>query len=291
MDKGLRLRGEDGACHDLTKKTFQRMIHCDGREFKICLKLTQQVLDVDGQGRQRVRPAAELLSHTVGKGILQHFGSSHKPQSDAVICIDRWFDTMNSICVTASNKLRSGFGIHEDSQLKALDDMEKLVYKMEFCNSGKYSRRGKLSIPFQKGILVSIKSTRALYQELKSSGSKYFLTCKVNSDHLENFFSRLRALGGHNHHPGPAEAVQRIRILLFGKSPQFVVSKPAVEEDNLEVTTVLAPGASQEELEPELSFEQLVTQELTADVPQLQEPEDDDDDDEDKKVGNNYELL
>ena len=166
--------------------------------------------------------------------------------------------------------------------------MEKLVYKMEFCNSGKYSRRGKLSIPFQKGILVSIKSTRALYQELKSSGSKYFLTCKVNSDHLENFFSRLRALGGHNHHPGPAEAVQRIRILLFGKSPQFVVSKPAVEEDNLEVTTVLAPGASQEELEPELSFEQLVTQELTADIPQLQQPEDDDDDDgieEDKKVG------
>ena len=87
--------------------------------------------------------------------------------------------------------------------------------------------------------------------------------------------------------------MKRIRALLFGKTPQFVVSKPAVEEDNLEVMNVLAPGTSQDEIEPELSLEQLVTQELTADVPQQQEPEEDDEDgiNVDKKVGNNYGHL
>ena len=54
LDKGLRLTAQDGTNHDLTKADFQKMIDSDGKEFKICLKLTQQVIDVKGQTCQRV---------------------------------------------------------------------------------------------------------------------------------------------------------------------------------------------------------------------------------------------
>ena len=49
--------------------------------------------------------------------------------------------------------------------------------------------------PFQKGILVNIKSTLALYQEMKEEGYSYLLTSRLNQDALESTFSRLRGIG------------------------------------------------------------------------------------------------
>ena len=55
------------------------------------------------------------------------------------------------------------------------------------------------------------------------------LTSKLNQDILENFFSLIRGVGGYNTHPGPVEAINRIRIILLGKDPEHIVSNPAVE--------------------------------------------------------------
>ena len=279
LDKGLRVRSDDGAICDLKKSHFRTMIDSDGPEFKVCLKLSHELIDVRGQGRQRVLPAAQLLSYTVGKAILQHFGPSFLPQSEAIICINDWFDVMNSHFPVASKNERCGFGLREESQLSALDKMENFVQRMEFCNYGKkYSRAGYLSIPFQRGILVSIKSTKALYGELKAAGTKYFLTSKVNSDCLENFFSRLRSIGGDNTHPGPASAVERVRILLIGKDPQHLVTNPAVKNFDNEDVVALDANPTVHGLLPADSFETFISKELTAD---LQHPSDPDQDDED----------
>ena len=265
LDKGVHIRSENGMSSELRKSDFQNMIDSDGDEFKVCLKLTNEVINVTGQARQRVLPAAQLLSFTVGKAMLYHFGPSYMPQSETIICINNWFDAMNSRLPYSKNDESCGFGLNEKTQLGALDKMESFVQNMEFCNKGaKYSRSGKLSIPFQRGILVSIKSTRALYGELKEDGYRYFLTSKVNSDCLENFFSRVRSIGGDNDHPGPASAVTRIRILLMGKDPQHLVSKPSVLHNSMEDAIVHEAAAAA----PVPEDEDFVSQELTKKISQ-----------------------
>ena len=79
---------------------------------------------------------------------------------------------------------------------------------------------GKISIKTLTSILVSIKSTRALFAEVKAAQIPYLILCKVNTDPVENYFSHVRGIGGDNSHPGPATAVYRMIILLIGKDPQ-----------------------------------------------------------------------
>ena len=89
--------------------------------------------------------------------------------------------------------------------MKALRDMADLVSKMHFIN-----KKGKaVKMPFQAGILVSIKSIFELYDELKKEGASYILTSRVNQDILENTFSKVRYMGGNNTHPTAANVCDR----------------------------------------------------------------------------------
>ena len=87
IDKGLRFYDDQGKTHDLKKSDFRRMIDSDGEEFKVCLKLTEQHINAKGQTRQQVRLAAQLLSHTVGKGVHQILGETFACQSDAILTV------------------------------------------------------------------------------------------------------------------------------------------------------------------------------------------------------------
>ena len=84
-------------------------------------------------------------------------------------------------------------------------------------------------MPFQAGILVSIKSVIALYNELKSEGVEYLLTTRVNQDILENNFSKTRYMGGNNTHPTAANVCDRLRLLCVSKNTSYVVNNPSVE--------------------------------------------------------------
>ena len=82
---------------------------------------------------------------------------------------------------------------------------------------------------FQTGIIVSVKATLALYDELKSEELDFFMTSRVNQDALENVFSQLRLIGGSNTHPTAVECTNRIRNLCLLKHVNPVVSNPNVE--------------------------------------------------------------
>ena len=86
--------------------------------------------------------------------------------------------------------------------------------------------------PFQTGIIVSIKATLDLYEELKTEGFSFLLTSRLNQDSLENVFSQLRALGGNNTHPSSVQTINRIRILCLSKSVNEIVSNSSVEMSN-----------------------------------------------------------
>jgi len=52
--------------------------------------------------------------------------------------------------------------------------------------------------------------------------------------------SRFRGIGGDNSHPGPAEAIRRIRVLTIGKDPANFVNNPNVKSDDEEGYNILS---------------------------------------------------
>jgi len=122
----------------------------------------------------------------------------------------------------SQKKLGCGLGIHIEEQVSVLDEMRSYISNLRVIGK-------KSLLPFQKGFLISISSTKALYKELSSEGIKCLLTAHCNSDPAENFFSCLRTLGGSNDHPGPVECMNRIRLLIMSRDAKIVVENSAVE--------------------------------------------------------------
>ena len=118
------------------------------------------------------------------------FGELYLPQCKVVSTVDNWFDTLNRRVKFTTKPLSCGYGVNLEEQEEALDEMDLLIQNMRFANNPE-SRTKK---PFQKGILVSNKAIRALFQDLKGDleNFEYLLTARCNQDVLENFFSRLR---------------------------------------------------------------------------------------------------
>lgn len=73
---------------------------------------------------------------------------------------------------------------------------------------------------FQKGILMSITSIKALFVEMHEKFDyQYILSHRLNQDCLENFYSQVRGRNGANDHPSPEECLSRIRTIILGKNP------------------------------------------------------------------------
>jgi hypothetical protein len=72
---------------------------------------------------------------------------------------------------------------------------------------------------FQKGVLLSITSLKYLRNDLNELyGTSYILTHMLNQESLENLFGQLRTRGRLNDHPTPLHALQRLRLIILGKS-------------------------------------------------------------------------
>jgi len=85
---------------------------------------------------------------------------------------------------------------------------------------------------FQKGILISITSTK-LFEDLKQKYNiDYILTHRLNQDSLESFFSTIRSRRGLHDHPTPLNAMYRIRIIVLGKNPGVVQDKLNIEMEH-----------------------------------------------------------
>lgn len=87
---------------------------------------------------------------------------------------------------------------------------------------------------FQKGILMSISSVKALRAKIKEKFDyKYLLTHRLNQDCLENFFSQMRGRNGPNDHPTPVECLNTIKAIILGKNPGLTVElhSNTIEQD------------------------------------------------------------
>lgn len=242
LDKSYLFPDENGNYHSLGKQDFVDLITADANELKLCPKLKSLHVDVQGSQRQRVRFATELFSASVAKALLYLHGDNMKVQSQSIEIVNSWFDTMNSGFLYNANKERCGFGVNFSIQMTALDNMERLVKTMKFGGIR------QTMLPFQKGILVSIKSMRALFADITSLYPSIFfiLTRRLNQDCLENYFSQLRGLGANDSHPSPVKAIHRIRSLTLVKNAASLVNNPAVltEEEQTPISAPFGPTSS-----------------------------------------------
>ena len=98
---------------------------------------------------------------------------------------------MNSRVLYGPNKLSSAMTKQADDKFEILDRMEEFLENFAVFNPDGSLKDGKQ--PWQHGILCSIKSTRKLWTDMVKDGPMLFLlTCRLNQDCLENFFSRIR---------------------------------------------------------------------------------------------------
>ena len=82
-------------------------------------------------------------------------------------------------------------GTDAKDQLSVLKKMEDFLLSFDLFN--KDGSLKDCELPWQHGIMCSIKSTRKLYQDLVVNGNfEFLLTSRLNQDCLENYFSGLR---------------------------------------------------------------------------------------------------
>ena len=221
LDQGYIL--QDGT--EINRKDIEQILEHDNKEYKIHHKLQPIHFNCIGSTRQRVRLAAQLISHTSATAIRCLFPEKVK-LADWLDLFDKWFDVMNSRIPFDKNKHKCGFGLHHDAQSEVLHSAFSCIKTMK--------ARGKKSLlPFQTGMLISINSTLQLYHDLKEAYQlDYFLTSRVNQDPAENTFTQVRGIGHSHTHPGPVDCANRLRLIMLGKNCNVIVENPAVIVEN-----------------------------------------------------------
>lgn len=188
--------------------------------------------------------ATQLFSNSVGKAMGREL-PRRQGQAEAILEVDRWFDVMNSRSKFDARLERCAFGATSDAlsaQEAALDNMERLVAGTRKFSMKNSAGRDSL-LPFQHGILRSIRSLRGLFSELKETlpEFKYLLAVKLCQDCLENAFSQIRGMGGQNQHPDAVEVRCRLRFLLMAASTLIAADSRGravqMEEDQQFLTT------------------------------------------------------
>ena len=221
LDHGFTLT--DGT--DILRSDIEKIMAIDNGELKIHHKLLPIHFTCRNSTRQRVRLAAQLLSHTTATAVRCLLPGKTK-LAEWIELFDTWFDILNSRIPCHVKKMSCGFGIHLEEHSAVLDQVKMVVSSMR--------RKNKASLlPFQTGILISVEALRGLFNALKDLFNvKFILTARLNQDPVENIFSQIRGIG--SSHPGPVDCANRLRLLLLGKNCQAIVENPAVafEQDD-----------------------------------------------------------
>lgn len=100
-------------------------------------------------------------------------------------------------------------------------------------------------LPFQKGILISISSLKLLFSDMKKDFNvKYLLTYHLNQDHLEDFFSVIRSIGGLHDHPSSLAFKYRLRNYIMGRNDNVISKASNVEPDETSVPAIQPTSSS-----------------------------------------------
>ena len=151
--------------------------------------------------------------------------------SEFEMLINNFFDTFNSYQESnKNNQFKSAYQGRVEQTLL----LNQAFTEISMLRIGKKEKQGKL-LPFQIGILQSIRGLQALYEYAKEKFEvRYIMTYKLTQDALENFFAQVRALGRWYDNPTPMEFIYRFRLLIFSKNLDNIRFSKYIERDRIE---------------------------------------------------------
>lgn len=216
--------------------TFVRFPRC-----LIAILSQYVILQVEGQGRQNVRLAAQLLSEHCGKALKRYF-PEYSSQSSFILNLDKAFDVLNSRQLKDIKEERCGFGLKPDAQNTALTFLTKVFPLCRFLHV-------KRLLPCQKAFIIAGYAINQLSEYVRDRYQvNFLLTAKLNQDCLENFFSRVRRIGASSH-PNCTDFESRMKILLLGVDiPTSLTQNASVQDmevddaDDTPISTACSMG-------------------------------------------------
>ncbi|KAF2894161.1 hypothetical protein ILUMI_12015 [Ignelater luminosus] len=189
-----------------------------------CHELTERHLNCQRTDRQNVDLATQLLSRITATALCHYCPGDDKEKAvktgKFIELMSNWFDMLNSYTEQASLHTKKPYGLYVEEQNEVLDNMYKMINSM-LCI-------GKTSLQnFQKGILITITSLKALLVDLKAEHKiAYIITSRLNQDSLEKIMEGL------HDHPSPLQALHRFRLFILGKNSEVLQQKTNTEMSN-----------------------------------------------------------
>jgi len=154
----------------IDKKCIQKVLAINVKDLKVAFAISQYHLDIKGSERQKVLPAAQLLSNKTAcaiewcgqKRYLEN--TNWKETSNFIKLCNNWFDVFNSSNIYDKHESKNAYGIDLQKQNTILYQMTDLMHKIKI---GKHTKL----LLFQKGIIVSNNSLQQLFIYLKEKYS------------------------------------------------------------------------------------------------------------------------
>ena len=257
FDSGINVNG-----YYISKICLERLIQINDNDLKIVHKLSRFHLDVKGTQRQNVKLATQIFSNTNAtalewcgkKGFIED-GLEWSEIAKFLRLFNDWFDLFNSSSKFGSHSGMHAYGINAEKQNELLATVSLLVKDM---------RVGKKNhlLPFQKGILISNRSLKNLYNDMKIMFENthpviYIMTTRLNQDVVENLFAYIRAMGACNDRPTALDIRYRFRWYILGKhsTDVFTDGSNTVVQDLADNETCLTSMSDELSNNYELDYE------------------------------------
>lgn len=164
------------------KENFVVIMDADAHpsELRQAFKLTPNHLNCTHNARQKVSTAFETLSGT-SASMFRLVGE--EAIAGEVQKVNDFFDVSDSYGKYSTKKAKCGLGVHEELQMKIIEDVKTLVAHTTF-KSRKKNGKELLRPHFLAGVTCNANTLPELWSVLKAKGFEYLATHKLTQDSL-----------------------------------------------------------------------------------------------------------
>lgn len=194
----------------------------------------------------KVKLAAQVMSESVANAIqfcnielnIDEFKNS-AGTVDFIQKINNLFDVMNSRNLKAYS-YKKPLSVNNFSHIKPfLDEMILYLNNLKLGDRNIMSSNRKTGF---LGFLICIKSVINLYETQVINNNLQFLsTYKLSQDHLEYFFSAIRAKGGFNNNPSARQLKSAFKRMLVHGEMKHITSGNCIPLQHINILTLTKP--------------------------------------------------
>ena len=182
----------------VTRKDFWELVdllrNSVGHEHTSGFHLSDEHLECEGQDRQDIPLALQLISERTGHAFMKYFPKDKAKQAlgKLIICAAKSYKIMTSRCMKyKGDDLKSALRIYYQEQCEVLNELKWYMQNTDF--------KPTVSAPnyFQKGIIRTIDSIFGLHAFMRDKlNLPYLMTSKCDQNYVEMFNKTMRSADG-----------------------------------------------------------------------------------------------